>query len=108
MIITQRMAARMDKPFVIFLIGMRVNKPWKVHKWLPLAMTMPKMIKELYAKPDYGFLHTEQWGGRTSIMVQYWESFEKLEHYARNKDANHFPAWQDFNRRVKSSGDVGI
>ena len=102
------MTAKMDKPFVVFLIGMRVNKFWKFHKWIPVAAAMPRMIKELMINKDMGLIHAETWFGRTTIMVQYWESFEKLEAYARNKDAQHFPAWQDFNRRIKSNGDVGI
>jgi hypothetical protein len=31
-IINQRMAAQMDGEFVVFLIGMRINKPWKIHQ----------------------------------------------------------------------------
>ena len=29
-IIPQRMTAEVDGDFVVFLIGMRINKPWKV------------------------------------------------------------------------------
>ena len=37
-ILTERVTAKVDQDeFVVFLIGMRVNKPWKVHKWLPVA-----------------------------------------------------------------------
>ena len=36
-IIQQRMAAQIDGDFVVFLIGMRVNRPLKVWKWLPVA-----------------------------------------------------------------------
>jgi hypothetical protein len=32
----------------------------------------------------------------------------RLEAYARSKDAKHWPAWVAFNKRVGSSGDVGI
>lgn len=108
MVTKQRMTARMEGPFVVFLIGMRVNKFWKFHQWLPVAMAMPRMIKELMTHPEIGFISAESWFGRTTIMVQYWKSFEALEAYARNKDAAHFPAWQNFNRRIKSNGDVGI
>lgn len=108
MIIKQRMTAKMEDSFVVFLIGMRINKFWKFHKWLPVARSMPRMIKELMANKDMGFISAEAWVGRTTIMVQYWESFEKLEAYARNKNGQHFPAWQDFNRHIKSNGDVGI
>ena len=37
-----RMTAKMDGPFVIFLIGMRINKFWKFGKWWPVASAMPK------------------------------------------------------------------
>jgi Domain of unknown function (DUF4188) len=105
-IIDKRMAAEIEGEFVVFLIGMRVNKPWKLHKWLPVFFAMPKMLKELEANPDSGFL------GHTGIgltIVQYWRSFEHLEAYARAKDKTHWPAWVAFNRRVGGSrSDVGI
>ena len=55
-IIEQRMAVEMDGEFVVLLIGTRINKIWKVHKWLPVFLGMPRMIKELEANPDSGFL----------------------------------------------------
>ncbi len=36
----QRMTAEMKGEFVVFLIGMRINKPWKLHKWLPVFLAM--------------------------------------------------------------------
>jgi Domain of unknown function (DUF4188) len=100
------MSAEMEGEFVVFLIGMRINKFWKVHKWLPVALAMPRMLKELKAHPESGFLGYNGFG---RVMVQYWRSFEHLEAYARAKDKNHWPAWTDFNRRVgRSRGDVGI
>lgn len=105
-VIGARMAAEVDGEFVVFLIGMRVNKPWKVHKWLPMIMAMPRMLKELEAHPESGFLGHS---GVGRIIVQYWRSFEHLEAYARAKDQKHWPAWMDFNRRVGGSrSDVGI
>ena len=102
----QRMTAEMDGDFVVFLIGMRINKPLKVHKWLPVFLAMPRMLKELDADADSGFLGCEQYLG---VIVQYWRSFEHLERYARNRDAQHWPAWVAFNTRVgNASGDVGI
>ena len=65
----KRMTARTDDDFVVFLIGMRINKPWKIHKWLPVALAMPAMLKELYAQPERGLLHHEQWFGRTTMVV---------------------------------------
>lgn len=107
-IFKQRMTAKMDSEFVVFLIGMRVNKLWKLHKWLPVAMAMSKMLPELYKNPELGLISHESWGGRTSIMLQYWKSFEHLESYAKSKTAEHLPAWAAFNKNIASNGDVGI
>jgi len=105
-IIGKRMAARLEGEFVVFLIGIRINKPWKVHKWLPVFLAMPKMLKELASQPDSGFLGHN---GLGTVIVQYWRSFEHLEAYARAQDKKHWPAWLDFNRRVGGSrSDVGI
>ena len=108
-IIEERVTAEVDREeFVVFLIGMRVNKLWKIHKWLPVARAMGRMINELRSSEDLGLRHVENWFGRTSIMVQYWDSFEALEEYATSKSAEHVPAWAAFNKAVASSGDVGI
>jgi hypothetical protein len=107
-IYTERMTAKPEGDLVVFLIGMRINTLWKVHQWLPVALAMPKMLKELYQNPDMGFISHESWVGRTTIQVQYWKSFEHLEAYAKNRDANHLPAWAAFNKKIKSKNDVGI
>ena len=62
------MAARMEGEFVVFLIGLRVNKPWKVYKWLPVLRAMPRMLKELESHPESGFLGHS---GAGRIIVQY-------------------------------------
>src|SRR6476661_1790827 len=103
-----RLAATIEGDFVVFLIGMRVNKPLAVHKWWPVASAMPRMIRELYAHPELGFLHAETWGGRTTLTLQYWRSVEQLLAYAKNKDAEHLPAWKAFNQRVARDGSVGV
>jgi Domain of unknown function (DUF4188) len=33
---TGRYVADLEGDFVVFLIGMRINKPWKLHRWLPV------------------------------------------------------------------------
>lgn len=105
-IFPQRMTAEIDGDFVVFLIGMRINRWWKVHKWLPVALAMPRMLKELRNKPDAGLLGVTF---TPSVIVQYWRSFEHLEHYARSHDHEHWPAWVWFNKSVRAaSGDVGI
>jgi hypothetical protein len=105
-IIPKKVAAKIEGDFVVFLIGMRINKPLKIHKWLPVFVAMPKMIRELQRQPESGFLgHVQTLG----VIVQCWRSFEHLEAYARSRDHLHWPAWVDFNKRVGNSrGDVGI
>jgi len=102
----KRVTAKIEGDFIVFLIGMRINKPWKLHKWLPVFQAMPKMIRELERPPESGFLgHITGLG----VIVQYWRSFEHLEAYARDANQLHWPAWVDFNKRVgKSRDDVGI
>ena len=105
-VIPRRMAAEVEGDFVVFLIGMRINKPWKVHKWLPALLAMPRMLRELRRRPESGFLGSIFGPG---VIVQYWRSFEHLERYARSQDYQHWPAWTSFNRRMaRSRGDVGI
>src|SRR5258705_6096878 len=105
-IASERLCAQIDGDFVVFIIGMRISKPWKVHKWLPVLLAMPRMLKELRGKPESGFLGVQSMG---LTNVQYWRSFEALEAYARKADGEHWPAWVAFNKRMaRSRGDVGI
>src|SRR5438445_2257525 len=103
-----RYTADIDGDFVVFLIGMRFNKPWRPRQWLPVASAMPKMLKVLDQHPELGCLGYQRWMGRTTIMVQYWRSFEDLDRFARDKDLPHLEPWRRFNRAVRDSGDVGI
>jgi hypothetical protein len=108
MINRERLTASLDGDFVVFLIGMRVNRPLAVHKWLPVAFAMPRMLRELYRQPELGFLHAEMWFARTTMMVQYWRSMDQLLAYAKNRNAAHLPAWRAFNQAVGTDGSVGI
>jgi hypothetical protein len=108
MIEAERLTANMEGNFVVFLIGMRINRPLRPQKWLPVIRAMPRMIDELYRQPELGFIHAEMWFSRTTIMVQYWRSMEQLLAYATNKSASHLPAWHAFNRSVGTDGSVGI
>lgn len=105
---TGRMTAAIEGEFVVFVIGVRINRPWKINKWLPVFMAMPRMLRELPMNPDSGFLGYTA-GPIPTVMVQYWRSFDALEAYARAHEHEHWPAWVAFNKRVgAASGDVGI
>ena len=55
--IDKRMTAGNDDDVVVFLIGMRINRWWKVHQWARVGASMPRMLKELYANPDLGWVY---------------------------------------------------
>jgi len=107
-VIKDRVYAEVEGEPVVFLIGMRINKLWKIHKWFPVLLAMPRMIRELERRPELGLLGHHLWFGRTAIVVQYWRSIEDLYAYAKNRDRAHLPAWAAFNRAVGKSGDVGV
>lgn len=100
--------AEIDGDFVVFLIGMRPNRLWKLWKWWPVFLAMRPMLKELAAHPEKGMLGATFAWIRGPAVVQYWRSFSDLERFARASDDPHLPAWRRFNLAVGSSGDVGI
>jgi hypothetical protein len=107
-VVNDRMCAQVDGEAVVFLIGMRFNKLWKIHKWFPVLLAMPRMLRELELNPDLGLLNYHTWFGRTVIVLQYWRSVEQLNAYAKSRDRAHLPAWAAFNRAIGKSGDVGV
>lgn len=105
-VINARYSAAIDGDFVVLLIGMRINRWWKPHRWLPPLRAMRPMLEELSRDPQSGLLGFRYLGRLT--FVQYWRSFEHLEAYARAPGKHHWPAWLAFNRAKGDRGDVGI
>ena len=103
---TEKMAAEFEDEFVMMLLGMRINRFWKIHKWLPMMLAMPRMLKELQSHPETGYLGHQQFG---FLVIVYFRSFDQLEAYAHGKDYGHFPAWVRFGKSGGyTSGDVGL
>ncbi|QOR67208.1 DUF4188 domain-containing protein [Cytobacillus suaedae] len=106
-IFTGRYTSKNEDKIVVFLIGMRINKWWAIHKWFPVFSAMPAMIQELYTNKETGFISLESFFGlRTSLMVQYWKSEDGLLAYA--KGPTHMKAWKSFNEKVRNNDAVGI
>jgi hypothetical protein len=104
-----RYTAKTDQPFVVFLIGMRINKWWRFNQWFPVASAMGPMLRTLFTNPEKGFLHAEFfWNMHGPVLIQYWRSFEDLERFARHPSDPHLAAWKKFNQAVGADGSVGI
>ncbi len=104
-----RYTAHTDEPFVVFMIGMRVNRLFAVRKWTFVLLAFAGILKDLFEHPEKGFL-----GGRNTIlwrgcsMIQYWRSYEALEQWARAQNDLHMPAWRQYNKLIGSDNTVGV
>lgn len=104
-----RFTAHTDDPFVLFMIGMRLNRLSAIRKAFYVAKEFTKMRRELEKDPQKGLL-----GGRTILyarglgMVQYWRSYEDLESWARSSADAHMPGWRGYNQLIGNDGSCGV
>lgn len=104
-----RVTARIDEDgVVLFMIGMRINKPWRLDKWIWVPRAMNRMLAYLAENPEAGLIRAHNWVGRTTIQVGYWRSAEHLMRFAADSSGPHAAAWRRFNRAIGDSGAVGI
>ncbi len=104
-----RYTAEINEPFVVFIIGMRINNWFAFSKWYPTLRAMAPMLRALAQNPESGLLGRKIYFFWPGIMlVQYWRSFADLEAFARDREEPHLPAWQRYNRSVGSDGTVGF
>lgn len=98
-----RWTARLDGDFVVFLLGARVHDPGVSGQVTDLLLEMVHMLAELETDPAHGLLGYAVHGPLgDGVIVQYWRSFEALEHYARNPQARHAPVWRAWNRLAEA------
>jgi hypothetical protein len=105
-----RYTAEVEGDFVVFLIGMRINKPWLPWKWWPTFRSMAPMLKSLRAEPLKGLLgvHLALVPGLGPTAIQYWRSVDHLDRFAKDGGDKHAPMQRWFNTKVGGGGDVGI
>ena len=107
-VVPGRMTAHVDGGFVVFLIGMRINKAWLIHKWWPVFRAMPALLRRA-TEDDIGLLDYHiALQPRGPILVQYWRDAESLQRFARSSLYPHLATWRAFNRKVGFTGDVGF
>lgn len=103
----------------VFLIGLRINHPWRPDLWVPALGAMGPMVAELYAAKaaagrgegeELGFLgHRSLIGAGGPTLVQYWRSAEDIYAYAHDLGRSHRPASKAFYERGRRAGGaVGI
>ena len=103
-IFTGRKTHHYEGELVVFLIGMRINKPWRIDKWLPVVRAMGPMLTELTRDPDSGLRGFRLGLGVDGpFLVQYWSSVEKLYAYANDTSRKHRPAWLEYYRRARNA-----
>ncbi len=109
-VIPARMTHDYDGDLVVFLIGMRINKPWRPDLWLPVFLAMPAMLAELSKDKDSGLLgYRLTFGAGGPFWCSTGTRTRSCISYASDRNAAHRPAWAAFNRRArKAPGAVGI
>lgn len=104
-----RFTAQITEPFVVFMLGIRLNRLLAVHKWLPIMNASNQMLIAQSAQPPEGYLGGESWfHWRGVTLMQYWRSFDALERYAHDTSQQHLPGWRLFNRSIGADGSIGI
>ena len=49
-----RFTADIEGSFVVFIIGMRINRLMAFHKWVPVAQAMGPMVRQLMTHKELG------------------------------------------------------
>lgn len=106
---TSQISMRIEEPFIVLILGIRINNFLLFWKWIPAVIASFPMLYTLVRHRAAGFL-----GGQATYfwpgigLIQYWRSFEDLERFARNKKHPHLRAWRWYNKAIGSSGSVGL
>ncbi len=91
-----------DGPLAVFLIGLRIHKPWRLRVVRAAVTAMPAMIAELEenkAAADRGEAESLGYlGSRGTVhltgitMIQWWRSVDDVFGYANASPLAHRPA----------------
>src|SRR3954466_8310789 len=99
----EKITVQTDDPFLVFLVGMRVNKITAFRKAYFVASSFIGMQKQLEAHPEKGCLWVSLFFrpmACAATFISYWRLFDDLERFARGKQDIHLTAWQEFYKRV--------
>ena len=102
-----RYTTSVDEEICVYLVGLRINKPWLVHRWWPTMRAVAAMLRELDREPALGMLAVRAFPTLRNVTVlQYWRSYADLQRYA---DADrHQRAFRYYFNKQYKSGALGI
>ncbi len=105
-----------DGPLAVFLVGLRIHRPWRLRVLRTALTAMPRMVAELEenrAAAERGEVeHLGYLGSRSTVhltgttMIQWWRSVEDVYAYANGAAHVHRPAWLDFHRVAVADPDA--
>mmetsp|Transcript_19549 Transcript_19549/g.36116 ORF Transcript_19549/g.36116 Transcript_19549/m.36116 type:complete len:241 (-) Transcript_19549:23-745(-) len=98
----------------VFLIGMRINRWYRMDLWLPPLLAMSRMLNELQTNSkEFGYYGGEMYGilalflGYPSVQITYWESIDKVMDFASGK--SHRDGLKHYMEAMEhSNGAVGV
>ena len=105
-----------DGPLAVFMVGLRLHRPWRVGIAGRAFWAMTRMIAELERNKaaaergeddSLGYL-----GSRVSVhlsgvtVISWWRSTEDIYAYANSGRQEHRPAWLDFYRAAKADPEA--
>jgi hypothetical protein len=108
-----RVAPVIKGDFCVFLIGFRLNGFARGANDTWFGKAMQDMLKELQDQPELGclscdsYVSTNPLAGSTTLLVQYWRSYDQLVNYARGQDLKHYPAWMRVLKESKKDNSIG-
>jgi Domain of unknown function (DUF4188) len=106
---TGRWMARREEPFAVFVFGMRLNRLRGLPRFLWGLRVLRRVLRDLDDHPERGFLAGHVYrAGRTLVAVQYWESFDALDAWARDHRLPHRKPWQRYLREARNDGAMGL
>lgn len=105
-----RFTAQIDGPFVVFRLSIYINRLLLFWKWIPTLRSLMPIIRRLTRTKATGLLHSFaiSYILRGKGFVQYWQSLDDLEAFARGETSPYFELWRCYHDSPGADGSVGI
>lgn len=106
-LIAPRYSATLDGDFVLFIVGMRINRLCAIHIWPAILLRALRIIRS--ATPGANGLLSREIviSGKGIALITYWDDFDQWEEFG-NSDNHHRSSWKYFYERVINSKAVGL